>query len=139
MISFLLGINPSFAATSGSVDLGLSFGGSGASTYLSIQTVGASFIPDCQVANYWRLQMTSATNFTLLHPNNCVDGQSLTFEIIQPASGTVDTVTLGSVYAFGTDITSYTATATLGKRDFIGCKYNLPLNKCYIIAVVHGY
>lgn len=86
---------------------------------------------------HFRLVLTGATT-QLNNPINLVDGQKLLFEIIQDAVGS-RALTFDTKYAFGTDIISYTPTATANKRDFVMGTYILALDKILITAVAKGY
>ena len=82
--------------------------------------------------------MTLGGNRTLANPTNPTDGQKVTWEIIQDATGS-RTLTLGAKFALGTDISSTTLTTTASKRDFLGAVYNATADKWYVIAFVKGY
>lgn len=99
-------------------------------------TDAANIATDAALSNHFRV--TLGGNRTLDNPTNPQDGQKATWEIIQDGTGS-RTLTLGSAFAFGTDITSYTATTTAGKRDFIGAIYNSTAAKWHIVAVAKGY
>jgi hypothetical protein len=100
-------------------------------------TDGATIATDASLGNYFRV--TLGGNRTLSNPTNMVDGQKCIWEIIQPASGGPWTITLGSAFALGTDISSTTLTTTASKRDFLGAIYNSTATKWYVIAFVKGY
>ncbi len=83
-------------------------------------------------------RVTLAGNRTLANPTNLSDGQKLLYEIVQDATGG-RTITLGSMFAFGADITSITLSTGANKRDFLGVVYNLAAAKLYVIAFAKGY
>lgn len=85
-----------------------------------------------------RFRVTLGGNRTLANPTNATDGQEIIWEIIQDGTG-LRTITLGSEFAFGTDITSVTLTTTADKRDFLGAVYNSTTSKWYVIAFARGY
>jgi hypothetical protein len=91
---------------------------------------------DASLGNYFRV--TLAGNRTLGNPTNPTDGQKAVWEIIQDATGT-RTITLGTAFALGTDITAVTLTTTASKRDFLGAVYNSTATKWYVIAFTRGY
>lgn len=96
----------------------------------------ATLASDCSAGNHFRVVLRG--NVTLSAPTNARDGQRLVWEFIQDNTGS-RTVTLNSVFDFGTDITSFTATTTANARDFLGCIYNKAENKFYVVAVSKGY
>jgi hypothetical protein len=99
-------------------------------------TFGGTVNTDASMGDYFRF--TAASNFTLANPTNSSDGQRVTWEIIQDPSGS-HVLTLGSQFAFGTDVTGATLTTTANKRDFLTAVYCAPTSKWYIVNTVHGY
>lgn len=99
-------------------------------------TDGSTINTDASTGNYFRV--TLAGNRTLAKPTNLVDGQTLTFEIIQDATGS-RTLTLNAAFSFGTDITSATFSTTATKRDFLTVRYNSTADKLYVLGFLKGY
>lgn len=99
-------------------------------------TDAATISVDASLGNHFRV--TLGGNRTLGNPTNATDGQKLLFEIIQDATGS-RTLTLDTKFAFGTDITAFTATTTASKRDFLGVVYNSTADKFYVIGIQKGY
>ena len=66
------------------------------------------------------------------------DGQRLTLELVQDATGG-RTVALGTGFAWGADITSFTATTTPSKVDYIGLIYNQTASVWRVVAISKGY
>jgi hypothetical protein len=99
-------------------------------------TDGATIATDASLGNYFRV--TLGGNRTLSNPTNMVDGQKCIWELIQDATGT-RTITLGTAFLLGTDISAVTLTTTASKRDFLGAIYNSTAAKWYVIAFVKGY
>lgn len=99
-------------------------------------TYSATTNTDASLSNWFRVTLTG--NVTLANPTNGTDGQRVTWEIIQDATGS-RTVSLGSEFAFSTDIPSYTATVTANKRDMLTAVYNSSASKWYVIAISKGY
>lgn len=99
-------------------------------------TYAATTGTDASLSNWFRLTLTG--NVTLSNPTNPTDGQRITWEIIQDATGS-RTVTLDTQFAFSTDIPSYTATVTASKRDMLTAQYNAGTSKWYVIAISKGY
>lgn len=96
----------------------------------------ATLATDCSLGN--RFRVTLGGNRTLGNPTNMTDGQSVIWELIQDGTGT-RTLTLGSKFALGTDISSVVLSTTINKRDFLGAIYNLTADKWYVVAFVKGY
>lgn len=99
-------------------------------------TYAASITPDCATSNYFRVTLGGA--LTINAPTNAVDGQKITFELIQDGTGT-RLVTLNAIFNFGTSITSFTASTGANKRDKIGVSYNATANKFDVVAVALGF
>lgn len=102
-------------------------------------TDGASIALDASLGNHFRV--TLAGNRTLAAPTNPVDGQRISIEVIQDATGSRTlTLTTGALgFAFGTDIPSITLTTTANARDFIECLYNSTAQRWYVVRFVKGY
>ncbi|SRR6266705_333973 len=66
------------------------------------------------------------------------DGQKGQIELAQDATGS-RIVTLGTGFAFGTDITAFTATTTASKTDYLGVVYDNASTKYRILAISKGY
>jgi len=66
------------------------------------------------------------------------DGQKVTLEFTQDATGS-RVVTLSSDFAFGTDITSFTASTTAGVTDHVGVVFTSAAAKYRVLAVSKGY
>lgn len=102
-------------------------------------TDAATIATDVSLSNHFRV--TLAGNRTLGVPTNPYDGQKITWEIIQDATGS-RTLTLASGtggFAFGTDITGITLTTTASKRDFLGAIYNATAQRWYVVAFTKGF
>lgn len=99
-------------------------------------TYAATTATDASLSNWFRVTLTG--NVTLSNPTNPTDGQRVTWEIIQDATGS-RTVSLDTQFAFSTDIPSYTATVTANKRDMLTAVYNSTATKWYVIAISKGY
>jgi hypothetical protein len=97
----------------------------------------ATILVNASLGNTFRMTLTT-TGRTLGNPSSPVDGQMLLFELIQSAAGGL-TLLLGTKFAFGTGITSFTMTSTADKRDFLGVFYNSTADKFFVIALAQGY
>lgn len=82
--------------------------------------------------------VTLSGNRTLGTPTNPTNGQRITWEVIQDATGS-RALTLSSAFGLGTTISSTTLTTTPNKRDFLTAVYNATSAKWYVIAFVKGY
>jgi hypothetical protein len=101
-------------------------------------TDGASVAVDASLGKVHGL--VAAGNRTILAPTGSpVDGQSLI--IRHTASGGARTLTLttgsSGAFAFGTDITALTATAS-GTTDYIGCIYSSAAARFHVVSYVKG-
>lgn len=75
---------------------------------------------------------------TTINISGASDGQIARIELMQDATGG-RSVTLSSSFAFGTDITGYTATATASKTDYLGVNFDSNSGKYRVIALARGY
>ena len=137
--------NPKIAASGGDTNVSLLLDAKGTGVIRAQQALipdpvalsdAATIAVDASLGNHFRV--TLGGNRTLGNPTNATDGQKLLFEIIQDGTGS-RTLALDTKYAFGTDITSFTATTTLNKRDFLGVVYNGTADKFYVIGIQKGY
>lgn len=103
-------------------------------TIVSVAFNGTTTV-DASLGSYFRGTAVSA--FTL-SANNAQNGQKIIYEIIQDGTGG-RVVTLGALFALGTDIPSVVLSTISAKRDFIGTFYNGTTNKHYVTAFVRGY
>ncbi len=99
-------------------------------------TDAATIATDAALGNHFKV--TLGGNRTLGNPTNPFSGQYATWELIQDGTGG-RTITLGSDFALGTDISSVTLTLTASKRDFLTAVYNGVTSKWYVIDFKKGY
>lgn len=99
-------------------------------------TDGATIATDASTGSHFRV--TLGGNRTLGNPTGAIDGQFISWELIQDGTGT-RTISLDTKFAVGTDITGVTLTTTASKRDFLRVVYNSGEDKFYVIAFVKGY
>lgn len=97
-------------------------------------TDAATVTPDALKGNFFRWSM--AGNRTLANPANPTDGQRIAFELT--ASGADRTLTLGSAFAFGADITAISATLS-GKTDYLAAVYSASASKWRVVEYRKGY
>ena len=91
---------------------------------------------DAALGDYFRVTLTG--NRTLGNPTNMYDRQMVIWELIQDATGG-RTITLGTAFALGTDISTVTLSVAGTKRDFLGAVYNATATKWFVIAFAKGY
>lgn len=91
---------------------------------------------DASLSNHFRV--TLGGNRTLANPTNPVDAQRVTWEITQDGTGS-RTLTLGSAFVFGTDITSVTLSTGPGKTDYLGAIYNATASTWRVSALARGF
>ncbi len=99
-------------------------------------TYAATVTTDVSTGSYFRVTLTG--NLTLANPTNPTDGQTVTWALIQDATGS-RTLTLDTAFALGTTIASTTLTTTASKRDFLTAVYNSATTKWYVTNFVKGY
>lgn len=99
-------------------------------------TDGATVATDAALGNHFRV--TLGGNRTLGNPTNPTDGQKVVWEIVQDGVGS-RTLTLGSAFGLGTDVSSVTLSTAVGKRDFIGAVYSSAAAKWHVLAFAKGY
>ncbi len=98
---------------------------------------GATVATDASLSN--RFRVTVGANRTLGAPTSPTDGQVATWEVT--ASGADRTLTLVSGaggFKFGSDITALTPIIS-GTTDMIGCVYNAPAARWYVLAYLKGF
>lgn len=95
-----------------------------------------TIVSDCSAGNHFRVTLT--TDAIMAAPVGMRDGQRVIWEFIQDGTGT-RLVTLNSIFTFGTDPASFTATTTASKRDFVCAVYNQTTNKFYVMATPKNY
>lgn len=86
--------------------------------------------------NHFRV--TLGGDRTLGVPSNPEDGQKVTLEVTQDATGG-RSLTLGSGFTFGTDISVLTLSSTAGLTDVIGLMYSASLSSWLITGLARGF
>lgn len=99
-------------------------------------TDAATITSDASTSNHFKV--TLGGNRTLAPPMNAVDSQKIVFELIQDATGG-RSITLGTGFAFGTDLTAVTLSTTAGKRDYLGVIYCADTQKFNVTSLVRGF
>ena len=82
-----------------------------------------------------RVLLTQSATINL---SGAADGQRLTIEMTQDATGG-RVVTLGSMFAFGADLTSFTASTAGAKTDILGVQYHAASSKYRVLAASKGF
>jgi hypothetical protein len=114
---------------------GATFGGAVSTTPVTL--TDAPTIPvDAALSDHFRV--TLGGNRTLGNPTNPTDGQKVTFEIIQDATGS-RTLSYDTAFAFGSSQPTPTLTTTPGKRDFVAFLYNANSDLWYCVGVILGF
>lgn len=93
---------------------------------------------DASLSTHFRVTLDGNCPCTLANPTSPTDGQKVIWELIQDSTGS-RTLSLGTNFAFGTDITSITLTTTGEKRDFLGAFYNSGTGKWYVTSFIKGF
>jgi hypothetical protein len=99
-------------------------------------TDAATIAVDASLGNDFRV--TIAASRTIGNPANPTDGQKITFQITQGATGS-STITWGSNYEFSTGLPQPTLSTTSGLTDLLGFIYNASKNKWLLVAFVNGF
>jgi len=97
-------------------------------------TFAAPLATDAATGSLFRCVLTD--DFTLSNPTNAVDGQRITWELIQDGTGS-RLITLDSNFVAGPF--TVTLTTTLNKRDFLVVIYNSGTGKFYVVDFTKGY
>lgn len=101
---------------------------------VTVLSDGANIATNAALGNHF--QVTLAGNRTLDNPTNPTNGQRAVWEFIQDGTGS-RTITLGSDFIFGTDVTSVTLTTTASKKDLMAAIYTG--SKWKVVGFVRGY
>lgn len=103
---------------------------------VTIRIIGG--VASIDALNADRFFINADANFTLANPANPTNGQQIVVEILQDATGS-RTITLGTAFGLGTDITAVTLTTTANKRDFLTFIYNAAAAKWFVVGFIKGY
>lgn len=114
-------------------------GGVLASKRIAAGEVSASpsgtYATDASLGNQFNLSI--GASLTLSDPTNGTDGQRLTWRIKQTAASL--SLTLGSAFRFGTDITAAALSGVSGKTDYLTAIFNSADGKWDIVGFVRGF
>jgi hypothetical protein len=75
---------------------------------------------------------------TIITNTNGTDGQKCLIELTQDTAGG-RSVAFSSETRFGTDVTGFTPTVTVGKKDRLGMIYDGPNSTYDVIAAIRGF
>lgn len=98
-------------------------------------TMGATVATNAALGNHF--YGTLSANATFSAPTNATDGQKITYELTQPASGGPYTGTWNAAYDFGT-IGAPTLSTTASKTDLVGFVYSSRLAKWMYAGITQG-
>ena len=108
----------------------------GTTNYAAYGSSG-TITPDATMGNNISITLTSSATINV--PINAQDFEMFRYRIIQDGAGS-RAVTLGSGFAFGTDVSSATFSTAASKVDYLSCIYYSATSKCHIVApVIRGY
>lgn len=99
-------------------------------------TDGANIATDASLGN--EFTVTLAGNRTLDNPTNPTNGQKNIWRFKQDATGG-RTITLGSAFRLGTDITAVTLTADANAIDYMTAVYSSVDTKWDVVGFIRGY
>jgi hypothetical protein len=102
---------------------------------VSATATSGTITPDATTANTFSIAVSGVV--TLDGPTGGVDGQKVTFRIINDASHSVSLATGSGNFRFGTDITSYTNSVSL--TDYIGAIWNAGDTRWDVVSVIRGF
>ena len=108
----------------------------GTTNYAAYGSSG-TITPDATMGNNISITLTSSATINV--PINAQDFEMFRYRIAQDAAGS-RSITLGSGFAFGTDVSSATFSTAASKVDYLSCIYYSATSKCHIVApVIRGY
>ena len=97
----------------------------------------STLTPNALFGNNVDVVLTSSVTINI--PTNPEDFQLYRYRIKQDAAGN-RTVILGSGFAFGADVTSWSASTAANKTDYLGCIYSAAAAKCHVVSgSLRGY
>lgn len=95
---------------------------------------GATINTDASLANFFRITMTG--NATLAAPTNLLNGQRVSWQVTQDATGN-RVLTLASIFNLGP--TTITWSTAPNKVDYLGAIYRQAANKLDVVAFLPGF
>ena len=97
---------------------------------------GVTINTDASLGNLFTV--TLGGNRTLANPTNPSNGKRVIWRFTQDGTGG-RTITLGSDFRFGTDITAISLSTAPNVTDYFGAIYNSSAGKWDVIAFIKGY
>ena len=111
-------------------------GPSGSATTAIVLSDTPTIVTNATLGSHFRI--TLGGDRTLAAPVGMIDGQKITWEFIQDASGS-HALTLDPTFSFGTDVTGVSLSVTPNRHDFMGAIYNASVGKWYVLSFAKGY
>lgn len=103
---------------------------------VAVGNTTGTYTTDASQGNQFNLTLTG--NLTLANPTNAVDGQGIAWRIKQDGTGS-RTITLGSNFRLGTDVTAVVLSTAASKTDYLAAVYNAADTKWDVIAFTKGF
>jgi len=112
----------------------------GATTTVSSSSQSSSFTGNAATTSQFNVTLTGSP-VTINGPTGGVDGQKVTFRLIQDGTGNrlVTWASGAGNFEFGTDVTSITLSTAAGAVDYIGACWNAARNRWDIMGSVKGF
>ncbi len=106
-------------------------------TPVSLTDNGTTIATNAALSNQFLVTALTA-NVTLSNPTNSVNGQKITWEVIQNAVA-AKTLAFDTNFKFGAEITACTISTTLSSHNFINAQFNSTTGKWNILGCITGY
>lgn len=100
-----------------------------------VTATSGTITPDASLGNTFSTAVAGAVTYH--GPINGVDGQKITFRVVNDASHSVTFATGSGNFSFGTTFTSYTNSVSL--IDYVGCIWNAAASVWHIVAITQGF
>lgn len=108
----------------------------GTSIYASYGSSG-TITPDANLGNNVSIVLHSSATINV--PANAQDMQMFRYRFVQDSTGN-RAVILGSGFQFGVDVSTWLASTTPNKTDYLGCIYRTSASKCDVVSgSLRGY
>lgn len=92
-------------------------------TPVALNIVSTSIATNAQLGNGYYVTLAPSAATTMSAPSNPADGQIITYELLQPSSGTGGTVTWDAAFDFGNSGAPVLTTVN-NKYDLVGFRYS---------------
>lgn len=104
---------------------------------VSLTDNGSTISTNASLGTSFRVSALTA-NVTLSNPTSLVDGEVLSWEVIQNAAA-AKTLAFDTLFAFGAEIPACTISTNLSSHNFITAIYNASASKLYVRGCITGY